>query len=253
MTSNVKVNISPEETEDAKVKLRERNLKLLQSKPHRPADYFYQVGNPSELAKIGQAFLEDFKTGIRSFAVTSTDYKSSQQRTVLALACYFDQLYDMKILIVSDTLDMGMFTEVMKETTGEFVKVPDSVTSIKINHFSHHFDLLDLREIQRMGEVRKDFGFETTIKNILSKYDIIFWDTPTLNDFKTKGFGYRRTLSFIESLTIIVSQSVSHANDVNELKEYFSGFGVNIKGVVFDKLQVEEMKKKNRKWGVFAF
>lgn len=251
MTSNVKVNNSREEAEESQVKLRERNLKLLQSKPHRPADYFYQVGNPSELAKIGQAFLEDFKTGIKSFAITSTDYKSSQQRTVLALACYFDQLYDMKILILSDTLDTGMFTEVMKETSAEFLKVPDSESSVKINHFSHHFDLLDLREIQKMAEVRKDFSFETTVKNILSKYDIIFWDTPTLNDFKSKGFGYRRTLSFIESLTIIVSQSVSHAHDVNELKEYFSGFGVNIKGVVFDKLQVEENKKK--KWGVFAF
>ncbi|MBY0516481.1 MAG: hypothetical protein K2P81_06210 [Bacteriovoracaceae bacterium] len=257
MSSEARANqeaLHSEDSEALKIRHKERQLKLLKSKEHKPSDYFYQVGNPMELAKIGQSYLEDFKNGVKSFAVTSTDYKSSQQRTVLALACYFDHLFDMKILIISDTLNMGMFVDVMNEATKEDVQVKNSTRTVKVNHFGEHFDLIDLDDLIHLNSKEKpNFEFERAMKSLLDSYDIVFWDSPTLNTFKNKSFTYRQALSFIESLTIIISQAASNSKDVSELKEYFSGFGVNIKGVVFDKLQVEKPVKKSKWWGGFAF
>ncbi len=257
MAKDLKIDFNDDistEGDAPKITQRERHLKLLKDKQNPPSDYFYQIGNPLELAKIGRSFLDDFKQGIRSFAITSTDYKASQQRTVLALACYFDHLYDMKILVISDSLNHGMFGEVIQGSKKEQIHIEGTSKHIEVNHFHHHFDLIDLNKLQELNQQEKpNYDFEHTIQTLLKGYDIIFWDTPTLGVFRGKASSYSQTLGFIESLTIIVSQAVSHSKDVNDLKEYFSSFGVNIKGVVFDKLNTEDVKKKTKKWGIFAF
>src|SRR4051812_7470874 len=98
-----KSSVILDEESNAKLQHKQKHLRLIETKKNKPTDFFYRVSNPGELAKIGQSYLEDFKTGIKSFAISSTNYKASQQRTVLALASYFDHLYDMKILIISDS------------------------------------------------------------------------------------------------------------------------------------------------------
>ena len=259
MTANAKKivqnseNIS--EQEQNQIKQKEKHLRLIEGKKRTPSDYFYQVSNPGELSKIGQSFLSDFKQGVKSFAISSTDYKSAQQRTVLALACYFDHLFDMRILIISDSLHRGIFTDIMVERTVGSVYIPNTDKTIEVSHFHHHFDLIDLSDLLHLNKTAKpNFEFENAVQNLMKSYDIIFWDTPTINVYKQNPASYNQTLNYFESLTIIVSQSVSHSKDVNELKEYFSSFGVNIKGVLFDTLQMQEEKKKNKKkwWSIFS-
>lgn len=239
------------EKEFNQIQQREKHLKLVEGKKKTPTDYFYQVSNPGELTRIGQSFLADFKSGVKSFAISSTDYKSAQQRTVLALACYFDHLFDLKILIISDSLHKGIFTDVMVEKTTENYKIPNTSKTIELNHFHHHFDLVELADLLHINKSAKpSFEFENAVQNLIKEYDVVFWDTPTINTYKQNPTSYNQTLTYFESLTIIVAQNVTYSKDINELKDYFSSFGVNIKGVLFDTLQMEKDKKK-KWWSIF--
>src|SRR5665647_1540941 len=145
-------------------KLKQRHLKLIEDKKNKPSEFFYRVSNPGQLAKIGNSYLEDFKTGIKSFAITSTNYKASQQRTVLALASYFDHMFDMKILIVSDSPEKGVFEEIMEVRTTEMRPVPGTNKHVEINHFYHHFDLIDLNKMLSLTSSSKpNFDFEVAM------------------------------------------------------------------------------------------
>jgi hypothetical protein len=212
-----------------------RHLKLLSEKKGRPTEFFYKVSNPGQLAKIGQSYLEDFKNGIKSFAISSTNYKSSQQRTVLALASYFDHLFDMKILIISDSLQKGVFEEVMGVRKLENVPVEGTNHSIEVNHFYHHFDLVDLNLLLKLSPSHKpNYDFETAVNQLMKSYDLILWDTPIINTQKNNSVVYSHTIHYFESLTIVVAPAVTKASDVNAIKEHFSNLGVNVKGVLFD-------------------
>lgn len=251
MNSLSEIKKSEENISDG-VQRKHNHLKLVEAKRKSPSDYFYQVSNPSELAKIGDSFLVDFQNGIKSFAISSTNYKASQQRTCLALASYFDHLYDMNILIISDSLNKGVFTELLSVKTVENLAIPHTDKTVEINHFYHHFDLIDLNKLFKLSPTDKPtFDFEVTMQNLMKKYDVIFWDTPIINTYKNNTNVYNHIVSYFESLTIIVSQEVSSARDVNEIHKYFTGLGVNVKGVLFDKLELQAKSEKKKKWGIF--
>lgn len=221
--------------EDSELKRRLRNIQLVEAKKNKPSDFFYRVSDLNQLAKVGHSYLEDFKSGIKSFAITSTNYKASQQRTVLALASYFDHLFDMKILIITDSPYKGVFEEIMSVRTLESKKIPGTEKRVDVNHFYHHFDLIDLNQILALTDSDKpNFNFELSMDHILKSYDIVFWDTPIINTHRNNGRLHAHTMNYYESLTIIVSPAVSKASDINDIKKHFSSFGVNIKGVLFD-------------------
>lgn len=232
MTARAKLTEAEINSKDQRAK---RHLRIVDEKKNKPTDFFYRVSNPGQLAKIGQSYLEDFKNGVKNFAITSTNYKASQQRTVLALASYFDHLFDMKILIISDSLNKGVFEEVMSVKKTEFKSVSGSDNKIEVNHFYHHFDLVDLNKLLSLTAGDKPtFEFEVAMNSLLDEYDIVFWDTPIINTHKNNSKVYSHSISYFESLTIIVSPAVSRASDVNEIKEHFTSMGVNVKGVLFD-------------------
>lgn len=221
--------------EDVGTTRKKRHLELVQGKKNTPSEFFYRVSNPGALAKIGQSYLDDFKMGVKSFAISSTNYKASQQRTVLALASYFDHLFDMKILIITDSPHKGVFEELMNVREVEHRSFPSSDKTVEINHFYHHFDVVDLNKLLALTTSDKPtFDFEVVMDSLIKSYDIVFWDTPIINTQRNNSKVYAHTLNYFESLTIVVSPAVSRVSDVNEIKAHFSSFGVNVKGVLFD-------------------
>ncbi len=233
--STARVKIPESDLTQKSVKAKQRHLRIIDEKKTKPADFFYRISNPGQMARIGQTYLEDFKNGIKSFVITSTDYKSSQQRTVLALASYFDHLYDMKILIISDTLENGVFQELMQAKKVEKFKAEGVNQTIDVNRFYHHFSLVDLNQLLSINKDNKNsYDFEVMVETLLGEYDIVFWDTPIINTARNISRVYNQTMSYFDSLTIIVSPNVSRAGDLNGIKQYFSNMGVNIKGVLFD-------------------
>lgn len=199
-----------------------RHLRLVKEKDLPGENARYRIANPDQLAVVGAIYLEDFRKGVRSFAVASTNYKSSQQRTVLALASFFDHRFEARILIISDSLHRGVF----KELVDASYSVADLLPNHGLKRFHHHFDFLDLTTV-----MRTDFG--PSMEVILNEYDIILWDTPLLSDEHQAAQTFTQIAGYFHSLSLVVSPAASNSRDPQELKEHFEGFGINVTGVQF--------------------
>jgi hypothetical protein len=187
---------------------------------------FYRIIHPDKLAVIGGSYLEDFRKGTKSFAICSTNYKTSQQRTILALASYFEQLFDVKILIVSDTLMKGAFRPLVEAGKKEKKYFLRPELAANIIRFYHHFDFMEMNEIIREHHVWK-------LQELVQEYDLVLWDTPLLGQHHDAQGTLQKIAGFIQSYSMIVPPNSSHRSQSEELKRHFDGFGININGVLF--------------------
>lgn len=210
------------------------------------AKYFYSIKNHHELVQIGTSFLDDFNQGSKSFAITSTGYKTSQQRTILALASFFDHVSTMKIAIVSNQLNHGAFHEMVQSSNKAKLLLPvEPPKSLPVKRFYHHFDFIDFDDVLKLApEGVPTFGFEHAVSELVNHYDILFWDIPELESFKANHRLYYPIALYFDSLSIIVSQSLSKAKEVDELQKFFLDYGMNIKGILLDHTSVKKPEKR---------
>jgi len=185
---------------------------------------YYRIANPDQLAVIGASFLDEFNQGVKSFAIASTNYKSSQQRTVLGVASYFDHLFDLRILIISDSPYRGVFADVVNASSVENVSFPGCGARTEVHRFFHHFDLIDLG---------KALNGNSNIGMILESYDIVLWDTPVLSSKPKSREVYEKIAAYFDSLSIIVSPQASNPKDLKEISSHFGGYGINVNGLFF--------------------
>lgn len=226
-------------------------LKLFKEKEKSEQDkplskYFYSINNHHELTQMGTSFLEDYKQGAKSFAITSTGYKSSQQRTILALASFFDHISTMKIGIVSNQLSNGAFHEMVESSNKAKIMLPMTPPkAVNVKRFYHHFDFINFDELLKLApEGVPNFEFEHAISEFVGHYDILFWDIPELEAFKANHKLYYPIALYFDSLSIIVSQSLSKAKEVEELQKFFLDYGMNIKGILLDYTTKRKPEKK---------
>jgi len=216
------------------------------------ANYFARVSNNDELFKIGKKFMAEFKSGVKNFAITSTGYKNSQQRTILAVVCYFDYADQYRIAVISDQLRNGVFNELVKDSTPKNYQLNHFGDHIDYHSFQHHVDFIDYAELQRIYDEHmysKTFDFE--VKSILDKYDIIFWDVPELEKMKMNlQFNYRLS-HFYDSLTMIVSPTASSGKKVEKVKKFFNNFNINLTGILLETSSAIEQPKRKKFLGVF--
>jgi hypothetical protein len=216
------------------------------------ASYLSRVSNHDELFRIGKKFMQEYNNGIKSFAITSTGYKNSQQRTIIGLCCYFDYVDQYRIAIVSDHLRHGVFDELVKDSIPKQYQL--GRFSDQVNYFSyhHHFDFIDYSELLRVYDdhlYSKTFDFE--VKSILDYYDIILWDVPEIEKMKLNlQFNYRIS-HFYESLTMIVSPHASSGKKVDAVKKFFNNYNVNLSGILFETSSAIDQPKRKKLFGIF--
>lgn len=215
------------------------------------ASYLSRISNHDELFKIGKGFMAEYKKGIKSFAITSTGYKNSQQRTILGLCCYFDYVDQYRIAIVSDQLRHGVFDELVKDSNPKQYQLGLSGDSINYLSYHNHFDFLDYSELLKVYDEHlysKTFDFE--MKTIFDYYDIVLWDVPELEKMKLNlQFNYRIS-HFYESLTMIVSPSASSGKRVEAVKNFFNNYNVNLSGVLFETSSAIDQPKRKKIFGI---
>ncbi len=219
--------------------------------------YFYKVSNHHELFKIGSSFYDDYKRGVKSFAVGSTGYQASQQNSILGLASFFDHKEDVKIGIVSDNLTNGAFKEIVSISKESKLELGDNEEPCTVYSFYQHFDFFDLDELLKISNNEATLSYEEVFDSLVDEYDIIFWDVPDLAKIKKDSEKYFPVIMKFESLSIIVAQSLSNSGDIKEIKNFFMGYGINLKGLLFDTKQkeiIEDAKGKNEKpwWRIFG-
>lgn len=214
--------------------------------------YFSRISNHDELFRVGKRFMAEFKNGTKSFAITSTGYKNSQQRTILAIVCYFDYIDQYRIAVISDHLKHGVFEELIKESQPKSYQLGHFGDQVNYQSFQHHVDFIDYSELQRVYDEHmysKTFDFE--IKSILDHYDVVLWDVPEMDKMKLNlQFNYRLS-HFYESLTMIVSPHASSGSKVDKVKKFFNNFNVNMSGILLETSSVLDQPKKKRFLGLF--
>lgn len=224
--------------DEKELELTGRHIRLVDEKKKDGNNFFYRVENPGQLAQVGRSYLDDYKTGIKNFAFSSINYKSSQQRTVLGIASYFDHLFEMRILIISDMLHKGVFEEIIQECSVEHVGNHDERFKIKVNRFYHHFDLVDVNKvISDFANENARGKFSKIFASFLDSYDLILWDTPVIESNRDNANIFLHSAPFIESITFIVSPTVSRTRDLKILEKYFINYGINIKGIIFESFE----------------
>jgi hypothetical protein len=213
----------------------------------RVAKYFFSIDNQHELYQMGNSFMKDFGMGAKSFAITSTGYKTSQQRTILALATFFDHVKPMKIAIITNQLLNGAFHEMVQASKDSEFRIPTlSAKTIPMKSFYHHFDFIDFQSLLNLSNLEAtNFDFEHALAELVKSYDVLFWDIPDIETFKTNHKAYYPISMHFDSLSIIVSQSLSKAKEVENLKNFFTDYGVNVKGLLLDYSTKKEVKRKS--------
>jgi hypothetical protein len=224
----------------------------------RSNKYFYKVSNHHELFKIGSSFFEDYKRGVKSFAVGSTGYQASQQNSILGLASFFDHKEDIKIGIVSDNLKEGAFSEIVSISKKSKLELGDTDEPCTYYSFYKHFDFFDLDELIEISNSDGALRYEEVFDSLVDEYDIIFWDVPDLSKIKKDSEKYFPVIMKFESLSIIVAQSLSNSKDIKDIKNFFIGYGISLKGLLFDTKLKENMEiaqaelEKKPWWRVFG-
>ena len=217
-------------------------LKLVKSaKKHALSPFFYKVSNHHELFKIGQSFYEDFKNGIKSFAISSTGYQNSQQRSILGLASFFDHQERLKICIVSDNLYLGAFKELIDAGSTSELSFESTKKHLEVINFHEHFDFLEMGLILELVDQETE-DFEEIIDEILDRYDVVFWDVPELYKIQAEKQLYFPIIMRFDSLSIIVAKSASSREEVEDLKSFFLGYGINLKGLLVENVTAQGKK-----------
>ncbi len=214
-------------------------------KKPRSNRFFYKVSNHQELFKIGRSFYEDYVSGVKSFAISSTGYQTSQQKTILGLASFFDHKDDFKIAIISDNLDQGAFKDIVSISK----TLPSSFFSdkykINIKSFYNHFDFMNLDELLQLSTNHELGEYDSVFDHVVDYYDVIFWDVPELHKIQLDSERYFPMIMQYESISIIVSKQITKQSDVDELKQFFLSYGINMKGLLFEeKNNFEQVNKK---------
>lgn len=214
--------------------------------------YFYKIANPDELFKLGRNIVTEIEKGIKGFAFTSTGYKNSQQRTILGLCCFLDKNTDYKVGIVSDHLHQGIFQGFVEASTKKHHLFQEIVGVLNYKSFHHHFDFIhydDLIAFYKNHNYAKSCDEE--LSSIFKKYDVIFWDIPEMEKIKMEPQFHYKISRFYESLTVVISQSVTSNKQVEQIKKFFGNYNINLSGILFDTEKVTKKNGKKKFLGIF--
>ncbi len=209
-----------------------------EKKKEKLEDYLNYLINPHEIFKIGESFFEDYENGIQHFGLATTGSLKCKQRVLLELANFFHrQNSQLKIAIPTLSLATGIYSNLLSDCkrSEKILTASSSITEI---NFCGQFDFLSLGEIldQREGKVGKDW--KNFWDRALFDYDVVLWDIPSIHEFRDSLHNLDPLLSSLENVSIIVEHQVSSIRDVDRVKNFFIGHGIDIKGLLFDPVKI---------------
>jgi len=187
----------------------------------KTSDLPYQTTEHSEISNIGESYLKEINRGIKSFAITSTGYLTSQQKSILAIASYLNQTNNYKVAIVSPNLTGSYFHDMIMNGTKDRLQVQGG-HPINYIHFFDHFYFFATDDIMSQEE--------RATTALIEQYDVVMWDFPLFSTVKQNGHHYRPLLQSIESLSIVGNEANNSKEIYREVKAFFNNHDINIKG-----------------------
>jgi hypothetical protein len=79
---------------------------------------------------------------------------------------------------------------------------------------------------------------DTTIDEILDQlmdmYDVVFWDVPELYKIQANKEVFFPIIMRFDSLSIIVAKTATNKSEIDDVKSFFLGYGINLKGLLLE-------------------
>lgn len=185
-----------------------------------------QFKNQDQAFQMAKGYFSEFlNKDITSFAFSTVGYKNSQQKAMLAVACYFSQIQGMKTSLITDNLD-GIF-KTLTNNSLEVEIIAKNGTVISGYQFDgiYIFDMEHILDLCRDEKTSLDLVLET----IREYSDVSFFDLPELEVIKEYLCIYRPLISSIQSLSVIYFED-NHNKIVEEVYEHFDKNGINLRG-----------------------
>ncbi len=220
---------------------------LNRKKARKSANYYYRVNDHMELFKVGTSYLRDYQSGIRSMGFASYNLKEEGEKTIFGISSFFNYHDDLNICIITSSLEGSFYESILEKAE----RRKDIYTDEEIEYELFHADGHDFIEYEELSNVEcrcNHLGLEDFIDYLVNKYDLIFWDLPSLDQMNKSREVFFPVVRALESLTLIVGSQVSKGKELDELISYFQKYQVPIKGVLFSESQnVKDKKSKKNK------
>lgn len=198
--------------------------------------FFFRAMDDEQLFRLGDSFYRDYKGGTRHFAFAHMSAGDSQKRSILGVAAFIQYFEDCRILIITDKMDNSFFGQFKKASHKKETETTCH-PKLKYEYYqSNNLNFMEIGEIVRKVQHTSDRvrQLPAMIKNLVSDYDVVFFDLPPIPERKDRYDVYLPILQTIESVTFTISLKQNRFSDVNELRKYFTSYKIKIKGSVIE-------------------
>jgi len=179
----------------------------------------FEVESESEVFDLAKTYQKDINEGMRSIAISSMGYRTSQQKILLGIATYYALVQGKSVLIISDLIDCGVFKD--------YVELANRRTLKGVEYFElENFNFVSLKNVKYLAA--------KNLKSFTNTFDLSFTDVPDLIEIKKKPESYSEILSLTEVLSVVSFKNKNTLLESEEIFNYFEKFGIDLKGTLIE-------------------
>jgi hypothetical protein len=194
-------------------------------------EYIHRIKNPQDLFELGRSYMEDMRYGMRHFAFASINVTEEKEKTILGIAFFINQQSTKRVTIISSDFRNSFYSRYV----GDFRPTANYIPGTKIPYHVYSYgniDVLEIREIESLvahipagDDVGKFFNV------LFSGLDITLWDIPELSGTDTGRQIFFPLIRHTNNVTLVTKLNITTDTDIRVMDEYFTKFGVSIKGM----------------------
>ena len=106
---------------------------------------------------------------------------------------------------------------------------------MEVHSFHDHFDLINLNTLLEIeNDIDSKLDHDEAIDQVFSTYDLILWDVPSLEKIQESPKFYYPMIMRFDFLSIIVSHTKSKEKDITSVINFYSDYGIQLKGFLLE-------------------
>lgn len=198
--------------------------------------FYYKAKDHVELYKVGNSFLKDFKSGLKSFSFSSKGLKEEQEKSVSGVFSFFGYHEDLRIAIITQKLSGSYYTKFVDDRHKKEGTVFDE------DLYYHFFiaeglEVIEFEELRKVERKIKSYNFEDFLEEMIGNFDLVLWDLPDIEVLDSNKELFFPIIRCLDNISFVVGKDRSKMSDIDEMISYFKRYQIPIKGLLFSDLQ----------------